>query len=133
MPCHCTAELNESRANDKQTNGDSKPGDGDPKQGNGEIALTVRELVDVPPEAEAPVLEQQDREAFAEAGVLEKSRSLQPGDRLPPQPLVKTLEEVADKLGKPLAIPPSPIYKCPSKVTTAAQDLCSCQTNWVSQ
>ncbi len=107
--CYCTAELNESRANGNQRDGDSKPGGGDPKQGNGEIALTVREMadVDVPPDAEAPVLEPQDREAFAEAGVLEKSRSLQPGDRLPPQPLVKTLEEVADKLGKPLQQPSS--------------------------
>lgn len=39
--------------------------------------------------------------------MLEKSRSLQPGDRLPPQPLVKTLEEVADKLGEFTAVVPS--------------------------
>ena len=70
----------------------------------------MRELVDVPPEAEAPVLEPQDREAFAEAGVLEKSRSLQPGDRLPPQPLVKTLEEVADKLGESPAASASTLH-----------------------
>ena len=68
----------------------------------------MREMIDAPPDGEAPVLEQQDREAFAEAGVLEKSRSLQPGDRLPPQPLVKTLEEVAEKLGETSAVDLSP-------------------------
>lgn len=71
------------------------------KNGNsGEVQLTVKEMLDVPSDSGAPDLAQGDREAFAEAGVLERSRSLQPGDRVPPQPLVKTLEEVADKLGE---------------------------------
>ena len=91
----CVTELNESRSSNKSGSGEVKPG-------NGEVALTEREMIDVPPDGQAPVLEQQDREAFVEAGVLEKSRSLQPGDRLPPQPLVKTLEEVAEKLGMSL-------------------------------
>ena len=83
----------------------------------------MREMIDTPPDGgEAPVLEQQDREAFAEAGVLEKSRSLQPGDRLPPQPLVKTLEEVAEKLGeRPLRLTPSQItLTSPCKAGAAA-------------
>lgn len=98
--CRCAAELNESRTNDRQDNGESK-------QGGGEVALTAREMIDAPPGGEAPVLEQRDREAFTEAGVLEKSRSLHPGERLPPQPLVKTLEEVAEKLGVSLRQPPT--------------------------
>lgn len=76
-------------------------GQRDGKNGkNGEVQLTVKEMLDVPSDSGAPDLAQGDREAFAEAGVLERSRSLQPGDRVPPQPLVKTLEEVADKLGE---------------------------------
>lgn len=73
------------------TNGNTQPG---------EVQLSMREMLDVPSYSEAPDLAAQDREAFAEAGVLEKRRSLQPGDRVPPQPLIKTLEEVADKLGE---------------------------------
>ena len=67
---------------------------------NGEVQLTVREMLDVPSDSRPVDLPAQDRDAFADAGVLEKRRSLQPGDRAPPQPLMRTLEEVAEKLGE---------------------------------
>lgn len=89
------ADVNVTPANGTHTNGHS---------GNGDLQLSAREMLDVPSHSEEPKLEQQDREAFSEAGVLEKEHSLKPGDRLPPQPLVKTLEEVADKLGESLTV-----------------------------
>ena len=94
------ADVDVTPANGTHTNGPHTNG----YSGNGEVQLSVREMIDVPSHSEEPKLERQDREAFSEAGVLEKEHSLKPGDRLPPQPLVKTLEEVADKLGEPLTI-----------------------------
>ena len=75
-------------------------GHSSPAGNNGEVQLTVREMLDVPSDSRPVDLPAQDRDAFAEAGVLEKRRSMQPGDRAPPQPLVRTLEEVAEKLGE---------------------------------
>ena len=78
-------------------------GHSSPAGDNGEVQLTVREMLDVPSDSRPVDLPAQDRDAFAEAGVLEQRRSVQPGDRAPPQPLVRTLEEVAEKLGEWLA------------------------------
>ncbi|CAK0787458.1 hypothetical protein CVIRNUC_010678 [Coccomyxa viridis] len=79
--------------------GASENGHSSPAGNNGDVQLTVREMLDVPSDSRAVDLPAQDRDAFADAGVLEQRRSVQPGDRAPPQPLVRTLEEVAEKLG----------------------------------
>ena len=86
-------------------------GHSSPAGNNGDVQLTVREMLDVPSDSRPVDLPAQDRDAFADAGVLEQRRSVQPGDRAPPQPLVRTLEEVAEKLGESLAMQES-LWAC---------------------
>ena len=86
-----------------------------PAGDDGEVQLSVREMLDVPSDSRPVDLPAADRDAFAEAGVLEQRRSLQPGDRAPPQPLVRTLEEVAEKLGEWLARANVPVTLSPCK------------------